>query len=116
MLTGKCALVTGSTSGIGLDIARSLAELGAELVLFGRNRDQLATLEKELGARTLAVDITDEAAGYREHYEHERHCQCRGGTGSGSPHDRARPSGQHCQRLKPSIHGRSARPPRLLRV
>ncbi|QNU61370.1 SDR family oxidoreductase [Vreelandella titanicae] len=55
-------LVTGATSGIGLDIARSLAELGAELVLFGRNRDQLATLEKELGARTLAVDITDEAA------------------------------------------------------
>lgn len=55
-------LVTGATSGIGLDIARSLAELGAELVLFGRNRDQLAKLEKELGARTLAVDITDEAA------------------------------------------------------
>lgn len=55
-------LVTGATSGIGLDIARSLAELGAELVLFGRNRDKLAKLEKEIGARTLAVDITDEAA------------------------------------------------------
>ncbi|CAN0591363.1 unnamed protein product, partial [Ectocarpus sp. 12 AP-2014] len=55
-------LVTGATSGIGLDIARSLAELGAELVLFGRNQDKLAKLEKELGARTLAVDITDEAA------------------------------------------------------
>ncbi|MFC3284685.1 SDR family oxidoreductase [Litchfieldella rifensis] len=55
-------LVTGATSGIGLDIARSLAELGADLVLFGRNRDRLADLERELGARTLAVDITDEAA------------------------------------------------------
>lgn len=55
-------LVTGATSGIGLDIAHALAELGAELVLFGRNRDKLAELEQALGARTLAVDITDEAA------------------------------------------------------
>lgn len=55
-------LVTGATSGIGLDIAHALAELGAELVLFGRNRDQLAELEQTLGARTLAIDITDESA------------------------------------------------------
>lgn len=61
-LQSQRILVTGATSGIGLDIARSLAELGAELVLFGRNRDKLSELEQELGARTLAVDITDEAA------------------------------------------------------
>ncbi|MDR5904452.1 SDR family oxidoreductase [Franzmannia qiaohouensis] len=61
-LHNRRILVTGATSGIGLDIARSLAELGAELVLFGRNRDQLAELEQELEARTQAVDITDEAA------------------------------------------------------
>ncbi|RAW09056.1 short-chain dehydrogenase [Halomonas elongata] len=55
-------LVTGATSGIGLDIARSLDGLGADLVLLGRNRDRLAELEQELGAHTLAVDITDENA------------------------------------------------------
>ncbi|GGY00235.1 short-chain dehydrogenase/reductase [Litchfieldella qijiaojingensis] len=61
-LQEKRILVTGATSGIGLDIAWSLTELGAELVLFGRNRDKLVELEQELGARTLALDITDEAA------------------------------------------------------
>lgn len=61
-LQNQRILVTGATSGIGLDIARSLAGLGADLVLFGRNRDRLAELEHELGAHILAVDITDEAA------------------------------------------------------
>jgi len=61
-LQNQRILVTGATSGIGLDIARTLAELGANLVLFGRNREQLAELEQELGAHTLSIDITDEAA------------------------------------------------------
>lgn len=61
-LQNQRILVTGATSGIGLDIAQALAELGAELVLFGRNREKLAELKQALGAHTLAVDITDEAA------------------------------------------------------
>lgn len=61
-LQNQRILVTGATSGIGLDIAKALAELGANLVLIGRNRDILAELEQSLGAFTLAVDITDEAA------------------------------------------------------
>ncbi|BCB70340.1 short-chain dehydrogenase/reductase [Vreelandella aquamarina] len=61
-LQNQRILVTGATSGIGLDIAKALAELGANLVLIGRNRDILAELEQSLGALTLAVDITDEAA------------------------------------------------------
>lgn len=61
-LQNQRILVTGATSGIGLDIAQALAELGANLVLIGRNRDILAELEQSLGAYTLAVDITDEAA------------------------------------------------------
>jgi len=61
-LQNQRILVTGATSGIGLDIARALAELGADLVLIGRNQDILDELEQSLGAITLAVDITDEAA------------------------------------------------------
>ncbi|SNY96734.1 NAD(P)-dependent dehydrogenase, short-chain alcohol dehydrogenase family [Halomonas sp. hl-4] len=61
-LQNQRILVTGATSGIGLEIAKTLAELGANLVLIGRNRDILAELEQSLGALTLAVDITDEAA------------------------------------------------------
>ncbi len=61
-LQNQRILVTGATSGIGLDIAQALAELGANLVLIGRNQDILNELEQSLGALTLAVDITDEAA------------------------------------------------------
>lgn len=61
-LQNQRILVTGATSGIGLDIAQALAELGANLVLIGRNRDILAELEQSLGALTFSVDITDEAA------------------------------------------------------
>jgi NAD(P)-dependent dehydrogenase (short-subunit alcohol dehydrogenase family) len=61
-LQNQRILVTGATSGIGLDIAKALAELGANLVLIGRNQDILNELEQSLGALTLAVDITDEAA------------------------------------------------------
>lgn len=61
-LHNQCILVTGATSGIGLDIARTLADLGANLVLMGRNQDKLTELEQSLGARVLAIDITDEEA------------------------------------------------------
>lgn len=62
-LTGKRALVTGSTSGIGLAIARALRAEGAEIVLngFGDTRE-IATLTDELGARHSGADLTDPAA------------------------------------------------------
>ncbi|NLR72357.1 3-hydroxybutyrate dehydrogenase [Novosphingobium sp. ERN07] len=50
-LKGKCALVTGSTSGIGLAYARALAAEGANVVLNGfGDADQIATLCEELAA------------------------------------------------------------------
>ena len=63
-LTGKLALVTGSSQGIGLAMAEGLAAAGAEVVLNGRNRDKLARAVSELKAKGckahgLDFDVTD---------------------------------------------------------
>jgi NAD(P)-dependent dehydrogenase (short-subunit alcohol dehydrogenase family) len=49
-LNGKSALVTGSTAGIGLAIARRLAEEGASVVICGRSQDKLDAAAREVGA------------------------------------------------------------------
>lgn len=50
-LKGKRALVTGSTSGIGLAIARAMHAEGAEVILSGFGSDEeIAALCQELGA------------------------------------------------------------------
>ncbi|RLP75677.1 glucose 1-dehydrogenase [Mycetocola tolaasinivorans] len=68
-LTGRLALVTGSSRGIGRSIAEGLADAGATLVLHGRDLDRLTETRAEFVERygeerihAVAFDITDEAA------------------------------------------------------
>ncbi len=58
-LQGKRALVTGSTSGIGLAVARALKSEGADVVLCGLGEpDAIAVLCEELGAIHVAGDLS----------------------------------------------------------
>jgi 3-oxoacyl-[acyl-carrier protein] reductase len=63
-LTGKTALVTGASGGIGAAIARALHAQGAAVGLHGTRRDALDALAAELGARAhvLPCDLADAAA------------------------------------------------------
>ncbi|HEY7670441.1 MAG TPA: 3-oxoacyl-[acyl-carrier-protein] reductase [Hyphomicrobium sp.] len=63
-LSGKTALVTGATGGIGGAIARALHKAGATVAVSGRQADKLEGLAKELGERAhvLPCDLADRAA------------------------------------------------------
>ncbi|MEY3272214.1 MAG: hypothetical protein RLZZ341_1115 [Pseudomonadota bacterium] len=66
-LDGRLALVTGSSTGIGLALARGLAQAGAPVVLNGRDRARLAAAAAALRAEghtvhESAFDATDPAA------------------------------------------------------
>ena len=54
-LTGKCALVTGASGGIGGEVARVLHRAGASVVLSGTRTQPLEALAAELGARAHVV-------------------------------------------------------------
>jgi NAD(P)-dependent dehydrogenase (short-subunit alcohol dehydrogenase family) len=59
-LSGKVAIVTGTSRGLGQYFARALARAGADLVLTSRRRDTLAPFENEiqaLGRRTVALEL-----------------------------------------------------------
>jgi NADP-dependent 3-hydroxy acid dehydrogenase YdfG len=66
-LTGKTAIVTGASSGIGAAIAKHLAEEGANVVLAARRKDKLEAVAKEIqeetGGKTLilAADVANRA-------------------------------------------------------
>jgi short-subunit dehydrogenase len=60
-ISGSKVLLTGATGGLGQAIARSLSAKGAQLILTGRRVDVLKPLASELGARALAVDLSEPA-------------------------------------------------------
>lgn len=76
-LTGKRALITGSSIGIGETIARTLAQEGVAVVIHGRDRDRAEAIahaiEEHGGTAVVAVgDLTDDAAVGEIVHESER--------------------------------------------
>ena len=66
-LSGKVAIVTGGNGGIGLGMARGLAQAGADIAVVGRNEGKSAAAAAELtkyGVKAISVttDVTDENA------------------------------------------------------
>src|SRR5437016_13170998 len=66
-LGGKVAIVTGGNGGIGLGMARGLAEAGADIAIVGRNEGKSAAAVadlKQAGRKAISItaDVTDKAA------------------------------------------------------
>jgi hypothetical protein len=63
--THKVALVTGASSGLGVEFARQLAQQGYDVVIVARRKDRLEQLAAEIGDRTkievLEADLTEDA-------------------------------------------------------
>src|SRR4030081_1760319 len=59
-LTGKVAIVTGTSRGLGQIFARALAKAGADLVLTSRHRNDVLPFEAEmkaLGRRAISLEL-----------------------------------------------------------
>ena len=66
-LKGKVAIVTGGNGGIGLGMARGLADAGADIAVVGRNEEKSKAAVAELASRgvraiAVAADVTDKEA------------------------------------------------------
>ena len=54
-LTGKVALITGGSRGLGLQMAEALGEMGAKLAITARKADELAEAKAHLEAQGVEV-------------------------------------------------------------
>src|SRR5262250_40279 len=69
-LSGRVAIVTGTSRGLGQVFARAIANAGADLILTSRNRESLSTFESEiksLGRRAISLELD-----VRDHQSIER--------------------------------------------
>jgi NAD(P)-dependent dehydrogenase (short-subunit alcohol dehydrogenase family) len=67
LLTGRVAIVTGASSGLGIAFARALSQAGASVVLGARRAGRLASVAEAIGAEggralSVPVDVTDPAS------------------------------------------------------
>src|SRR5207248_11042273 len=66
-ITGRTALITGGSRGLGLQMAEALGEMGARIALVARKRDELETAaarlrSQDVEALPLACDMSNSAA------------------------------------------------------
>src|ERR1700758_4452379 len=62
LLNGKCALITGGNSGVGLANARRVVGEGARVAIAGRDAATLAAAANELGVTAIRYDVLDARA------------------------------------------------------
>lgn len=95
-LTGKVALVTGASSGLGVQFAKALARQGADVAIAARRVDRLEQVKaeiEELGVRCLAVpcdvlktdQIVEMVRTVKEHFGHIDILVNNAGVGKGIP-------------------------------